>query len=727
MVESWKAKNEGYEHRLWTDDSISAFISEIYPQFLDLFDGYAQPICRTDLARYLILAHFGGVYADLDCRCLKPLAPLLDGRSFVIGLEPEAHLASPKVRARGLTRLPCPSFIASEPGHPLWEHVFGHLRAAAHHDDPLDATGPFLLAHALDDYRGGAPVTVVPPALLYPVDKDTCWSGRVHDVETWERLTRDAFMLHYWDGTWWRSQSDDGLPRQAGIRLARDDAPRVVHDPAARPRISCLMVTRDRTERARLAIESFRAQTYPDTELVIVTEAPDPALVAHVRALGAENVTLLHVRDPSPTLGDLRNIAVEHATGALVCQWDDDDLYDPRRLEIQYAALVQTGAEACMLERWLMWWPRQERLAVSRRRPWEGSLLCLKAAMPRYASTRRGEEAPVLDHLMRHARVALLDLPRLYTYVVHGANTFGSEHFEAHWPVATARYTGARYHAVIEELGRRLPFDRYSRASVPAAAKGTGSERVLVLTPVKDGRRHLDRYVELLGRLDHDPAQLSVAFLESDSGDGSRAALEALLPALRARHARAEVHHHDYGFRPEAPRWHPAIQRRRREILARARNRLLSRSLRDEDWVLWLDVDLEDYPPDLLKTLIGAGKDVVVPFCTLPDGRPFDLNTFRKAADGPEDPCHLRDGLMQPPAGEGRLYLDAFPPDAPVRVDGVGGTALLVRADLHREGLCFPPFPYGGYIETEGLAMMARDMGSDCWGLPGLRIVHSAT
>jgi hypothetical protein len=65
---------------------------------------------------------------------------------------------------------------------------------------------------------------------------------------------------------------------------------------------------------------------------------------------------------------------------------------------------------------------------------------------------------------------------------------------------------------------------------------------------------------------------------------------------------------------------------------------------------------------------------------------------------------------------------------------------LLVRADRHRDGLIFPPFFYGafygarsrwvrdphplrgthvGEIETEGLAIMAKDMGIECWGFPG--------
>jgi peptide chain release factor subunit 1 len=75
-----------------------------------------------------------------------------------------------------------------------------------------------------------------------------------------------------------------------------------------------------------------------------------------------------------------------------------------------------------------------------------------------------------------------------------------------------------------------------------------------------------------------------------------------------------------------------------------------------------------------------------------------------------------------------------------VRLDTVGGTVLLVRGDIHREGLIFPCFPYGaanpaarcpsplavdGEIETEGLGIMARDMGYQCWGMPNLEVLHA--
>jgi peptide chain release factor subunit 1 len=153
----------------------------------------------------------------------------------------------------------------------------------------------------------------------------------------------------------------------------------------------------------------------------------------------------------------------------------------------------------------------------------------------------------------------------------------------------------------------------------------------------------------------------------------------------------------------------------RRTVLARSRNQLLMRALEDEAWVLWLDVDLTEYPPDLLERLLAAGKDIVQPHCVLEYGGPsFDRNAWRD---------------------RGRLYLHDLREEGDlVELDAVGGTVLLVRADLHRDGLIFPAFRYGvtshrsrpgrGEVETEGLGVMARDLGYTCWGMPHLEVLH---
>jgi len=248
----------------------------------------------------------------------------------------------------------------------------------------------------------------------------------------------------------------------------------------------------------------------------------------------------------------------------------------------------------------------------------------------------------------------------------------------------------------------------------------TGQEipKVLILTPVKDAVAYADLYFKLLGRLTYPASRLSLGMLEGDSADGTHGHFARILAASEGRWRRTGLWKKDFGFHvPEGvPRWAPPFQVARRAVLARARNHLLFRALDDEEWVLWLDVDVDSYPPDVIERLLSYDKDVLTPHCVKDyGGKTFDYNVWRD---------------------RGRLLLGDLREEGEiVRLDAVGGTMLLVRADRHRDGLVFPCFPYGranprvrdgmpGESETEGFGLMAADMGIQPWGLPGLEIRH---
>ncbi|KAG4034215.1 hypothetical protein MFRU_003g01880 [Monilinia fructicola] len=84
IPERWKKGHQScvdlhddYEYKLWTDEASRAFIAAEYPWFLDTFDSYPFPIQRADSIRYFVLAHYGGIYIDLDDGCNRRLDPLL--------------------------------------------------------------------------------------------------------------------------------------------------------------------------------------------------------------------------------------------------------------------------------------------------------------------------------------------------------------------------------------------------------------------------------------------------------------------------------------------------------------------------------------------------------------------------------------------------------------------------------------------------------------------------
>ncbi|HXU83986.1 MAG TPA: glycosyltransferase family 2 protein, partial [Polyangia bacterium] len=483
---------------------------------------------------------------------------------------------------------------------------------------------------------------------------------------------------------------------------------------------------------AACSIECFLRQTWPERELVILDDGESDALAEHVGALGDPRVRLLRLPHERLPLGALRNRAVAEARGTLVCQWDDDDLSDPERISRQAAAMQAVRADACVLHRETLWWPHRERVATSMARLWESSLLVRRSMMPRYPALRRGEDTPVVESLARRRRVAVLDEPHLQTYVVHERNTFPAEHFERHWLRASDRREGPREAVWRRHRSEALPLARFREAvgasGAPAVTVEGPRPRVLVLTPMKDAAAHLDRYLELLSRLDWPRDHLALGILESDSRDDTLALLGQRRPWLEARFSRMEMWKEDFGFHPAVPRWDPSIQRQRRSILARSRNRLLAHALDPAAaWVLWLDADLADLPADLIQRLLAPGKDVTVPHVvSAGTGETFDLNTWRLRPGSPPDwRPHIIDGLLQPPRGLGRQYLGELGAEPIVEVDAVGGCALLVRADLHRAGVDFPESPVEGLIETEGLAVLARRHGSACYGLPQLTVVHT--
>lgn len=251
--------------------------------------------------------------------------------------------------------------------------------------------------------------------------------------------------------------------------------------------------------------------------------------------------------------------------------------------------------------------------------------------------------------------------------------------------------------------------------------------RIIILTPVKDGCRFLPEYFSNLLNLQYPHEKISIGFLESDSNDGTFDWLRENLFKLEREFRCVTLLKRDFDFKFKVPRWEPSIQVKRRSILAKSRNFLLYTSLDDEEWVLWLDVDVCSYPVDIINQLLAVEKEIVTPECILEaTGKSYDWNTF-KFKPGAEDQDwtpYTIDGVRLPPKGEGRLHLEDLQNYDLVEVDGVGTTMLLVKADLHREGLNFPSYSYKGYIESEGLAMMAKDMGYTSWGLPNLKILH---
>src|SRR6186997_620424 len=194
-VDSWAEHNPGWTRMFWNDRTLLEFVGEHYPAFLDTFCSYPSGIYRADAGRYLLLHHFGGVYADLDCECVAPFDQIMTEDRVVLCKEPSQHVGE-QVSNRALPYLLFNGTMASPAKHPFWAHLLSYLPNIAHGNEVLDTTGPFVLTSAQVSFPDQSRLVVYPPKLFASLDRD----GKKD--QTPENRHVDSLSVHHWAGTW---------------------------------------------------------------------------------------------------------------------------------------------------------------------------------------------------------------------------------------------------------------------------------------------------------------------------------------------------------------------------------------------------------------------------------------------------------------------------------------------------------------------------------------------
>lgn len=314
------------------------------------------------------------------------------------------------------------------------------------------------------------------------------------------------------------------------------------------------------------------------------------------------------------------------------------------------------------------------------------------------------------------------------------------------------------------EIPAPPPVVHYHMNNVTTTSDPIGNrESVLILTPLA---RFYQEYWDNLVKLSYPHDLISLGFIIPKGKEGNEATRllqeriqKTQSPTNKNRFASITIERQDDEppvAQSESERHALSHQKERRAAMSRARNNLLFTTLGPTtSWVLWLDSDIVETPPTLIQDLASHDKEIIVPNCfqryfnkdkDAMDIRPYDFNSWQDSPTaqglaekmGPDD--ILLEGyaematyrtLMAYLGGESELFeyenQDHQTNNTPdvngnqrhvINLDGVGGTALLVKADVHRDGAMFPPFPFYHLIETEGFAKMARRLGWKSYGLP---------
>jgi hypothetical protein len=243
---------------------------------------------------------------------------------------------------------------------------------------------------------------------------------------------------------------------------------RCIGDMTDRPLVSALMLTTHPRRGAfvRDALASFRLQTYPATELVVVNDGRP------MRAAGPRQ-RVVQV-PPGLPLGAKRNVGLGAARGEFVAMWDDDDFSLPERLAQQVKLARATGADYV---RSTVIWLADEDLRVVRM----FHDFCYCTAMMRRTAALRCGGFPEIDLaedaglFQRMAAVGLRWAFRDFAWYVHRRHRSNvSRLLDGTTLEELGRKSGVivrRSQRDIDALNRRIPRLRRGRPA-PAAPAG---------------------------------------------------------------------------------------------------------------------------------------------------------------------------------------------------------------------------------------------------------------
>ena len=196
---SWVRLNPTWRVSLYDSQMRLDFVRDAYPEFLPVYQGFAHTIQRADFFRYLIVYRYGGLYADIDMECLRPLGPFDPSSTAIFSVE--EHITRQRQRELGY-REPfqiANCIFATAPQHWFLAHMIEQVVQTAHQPAQTDAailatTGPWRLTRL---YFALAPeaqrqLTILPQIYWMPPTS----------YPNWWPLNRNMVARHHFMGSW---------------------------------------------------------------------------------------------------------------------------------------------------------------------------------------------------------------------------------------------------------------------------------------------------------------------------------------------------------------------------------------------------------------------------------------------------------------------------------------------------------------------------------------------
>lgn len=193
------------------------------------------------------------------------------------------------------------------------------------------------------------------------------------------------------------------------------------------PKVSAVMPTFPAREKmARFAIRSFLEQTWPNKELIIVNEG---------KRLTNKWDQIKEVLVPEGLSNAAKhNVGDSLATGDYIIRWDDDDIYHPKRIEVQMSGILGTGALAATLGNRIHWLIDDD-IAWTVNVKGDGTVLYQNEGKQYLEEiTGGGSDSNFYRTYYSHLCIKLDNWPGMYIRTWHGGNICTKNHIKAQLP-----------------------------------------------------------------------------------------------------------------------------------------------------------------------------------------------------------------------------------------------------------------------------------------------------
>lgn len=214
---SWKENNQNYQYMFWDENYINDLIREINVDWItETYNFFPLMIQKIDFAKYVILYYIGGIYIDMDMKCLKPIDSLMELPNIKIKKLVVSNLTFDFVQRViflitgnfNVKNLVNNGVIMCEPKHEIildtmkygYKNKDNFFKNISNFLYIFYSTGPLALSNALIDYTYKNKNSINEIELLDQDYFEACDLGEIKSDKC--KIPENAIGIHYYEASW---------------------------------------------------------------------------------------------------------------------------------------------------------------------------------------------------------------------------------------------------------------------------------------------------------------------------------------------------------------------------------------------------------------------------------------------------------------------------------------------------------------------------------------------